>query len=159
MGSHEPQKITFFTTWWIIPLSKYVISPVISGLTLQKSHKNHWTSSETNRGQKTRLPSPIAPCYWLGWRCITTSTHDSCTASHAKVMRCVGSVDGLCCDVVDVQSNPWMIIGSWNESLDDHGINHWMLYNQAWWSRESLEVIIIEIGWAFTCQSTCLVDD
>ena len=25
-------------TWWFIPLSKWVISPIISGLTLQKSH-------------------------------------------------------------------------------------------------------------------------
>ena len=44
-------RISCNDTWWLIPLSKWVITPVISGLTLQKSHVNHWGYNPlTSRG-------------------------------------------------------------------------------------------------------------
>ena len=51
-------------TWWLIPLSKWVITPIISGLTLQKSHVNHWGYNPlTIRGMSHQvLFNPFGAC-------------------------------------------------------------------------------------------------
>ena len=47
------------TTWWLIPLSKWVITPVISGLTRPLSHVNHWGELTHLRAVGSSPPSMV----------------------------------------------------------------------------------------------------
>ena len=89
-----------------------------------------------------RLPSPIAPCSWRGWRCITTSTHDSDPND--------GLVEGWwrvggCPLEESIHGNHWKSIGNHWKSMK---INHWKsikIIGNYW---KSMKIIkSFEINW------------
>ena len=58
--SHQINHSPFSVTWWLIPLSKWVITPVINGIFVGLIHFNHWGYNPlTSRGMSHQVVSWI----------------------------------------------------------------------------------------------------
>ena len=58
-----------YSTWWLIPLSKWVITPVINGIFVGLIHWNHWGYNPlTIRGMRHQVPPFSDTSGFPGWR-------------------------------------------------------------------------------------------